>query len=75
MKQFTFSLHLTYQQFQSYYLGNVANVMVTTDTGLRLQLPAMRLRPFLSHSGIHGRFRLSVDDANKFIRLEQIAFF
>ena len=73
MKSYTFSLSVNYQQFLHHYSGAASNVVLMTDCGLRLQLPAVRLRPFLGHSGIYGRFRLHVDANNKFQRIEKIA--
>ncbi|WP_141138435.1 DUF2835 family protein, partial [Vibrio sp. V05_P4A8T149] len=39
---------------------------------LRLQLPASRFRPFLSQIGVKGRFRLTTDQNNKFVKLETL---
>ncbi|OXX75079.1 hypothetical protein B9J87_01540, partial [Vibrio sp. V19_P1S1T109] len=47
-------------------------VQVYTDQGLRLQLPASRFRPFLSQIGVKGRFRLTTDQNNKFVKLETL---
>lgn len=51
MKSYTFSLAVNYQQFLHHYSGAASNVVLMTDCGLRLQLPAVRLRPFLGHNG------------------------
>ncbi|MBY5946076.1 DUF2835 domain-containing protein [Photobacterium rosenbergii] len=72
MKSYTFSMHITYQQFLHHYSGVASNVLVMTDNGLRLQLPASRMRPFLTQIGIRGRFRVTVSDANKLQAIEQI---
>ncbi|MDP5253391.1 MULTISPECIES: DUF2835 domain-containing protein [unclassified Vibrio] len=71
-RYYFFSVRLTYQEFLHYYQGNVSHVQVRLTTGQQLQLPAARLRPFLSHSGINGQFRLTTDERNKFIRLERL---
>ncbi len=70
MNQYFFSLNIPYQTFLSHYNGAASNVLVVTETGLRLQLPASRFRPFLSQIGLKGRFRLITDQNNKFVRLE-----
>ncbi|AJR08618.1 DUF2835 domain-containing protein [Photobacterium gaetbulicola] len=72
MKAYTFSMHISYQQFLRHYSGAASNVLVMTDNGLRLQLPASRLRPFLSQLGIRGRFRVTVSESNKLQAIEQI---
>ncbi|EJL6441096.1 DUF2835 family protein, partial [Vibrio cholerae] len=46
MNYYFFSLNISYQTFVTHYSGVASHVMVTTEQGLRLQLPATRLRPF-----------------------------
>lgn len=71
-RYYFFSVQLTYQEFLHYYQGHASQVQVRLNTGQSLQLPAARLRPFLSHSGIRGQFRLTTDAQNKFVRLERL---
>ncbi|USD42475.1 DUF2835 domain-containing protein [Vibrio sp. SCSIO 43135] len=70
MNQYYFSLNISYQNFVVHYSGAASQVQVITDNGLRLQLPATRFRPFLSQIGVKGRFRLTTDQNNKFLKLE-----
>ncbi|MEH0667109.1 DUF2835 domain-containing protein [Vibrio scophthalmi] len=70
MNHYYFSLNISYQSFLNHYNGAASQILVTTDNGLRLQLPAMRFRPFVSQIGLKGRFRLTTDQNNKFIKLE-----
>ncbi|EEZ00089.1 hypothetical protein VOA_000137 [Vibrio sp. RC586] len=70
MNYYFFSLNISYQTFLAHYSGAASNVIVTTEQGLKLQLPATRLRPFLSHIGVKGRFRLTTDQNNRFVKLE-----
>lgn len=70
MNQYYFSLNIPYQTFLAHYNGAASSVMVTTDNGLRIQLPATRFRPLLSQIGLKGRFRLTIDQNNKFLKLE-----
>ncbi|MFN3014330.1 DUF2835 domain-containing protein [Vibrio coralliilyticus] len=70
MNQYYFSLNISYQSFLAHYNGAASNVLVVTDNGLRLQLPASRFRPFLSQIGLKGRYRLTTDQNNKFLKLE-----
>ena len=68
-----FRVDLSYQDFTAYYQGAVKFVVVRDDSGLLLQLPAARLRPFITPSGIHGRFELELDEHNatrRLVRLE-----
>ncbi|MBV7296860.1 DUF2835 domain-containing protein [Enterovibrio paralichthyis] len=70
---YLFNLDISYHTFQHHYSGAASSVIVHTDSGLTLQLPAMRLRPFLTQLGVRGRFRLTVDSNNRFKSLEQIS--
>ncbi|GEM76958.1 DUF2835 domain-containing protein [Vibrio sagamiensis] len=70
MKQYYFSLNIPYQTFLAHYSGTAKSINVTTDKNLTLQLDAMKLRPFLSQIGLKGRFRLTTDQNNKFLKLE-----
>ncbi|MFV0446912.1 MAG: DUF2835 domain-containing protein [Vibrio sp.] len=72
MKHYYFSLNISYQAYLSHYSGAASSVLVITEQGLRLQLPASRFRPFLSQIGVKGRFRLVTDQNNKFIKLEML---
>ena len=71
-QQFYFSLHLDQQQIIRYYQGSASTVQVMSECGRKLQFPAMNLRPFMSQSGISGRFLLTVDASNRFINLQKI---
>ncbi|ASF99803.1 MULTISPECIES: DUF2835 domain-containing protein [Vibrio] len=72
MKQYYFTLNISYQTYLAHYSGVASSVHVYTDQGLRLQLPASRFRPFLSQIGVKGRFRLTTDQNNKFVKLETL---
>ncbi|EJG1897567.1 DUF2835 domain-containing protein [Vibrio parahaemolyticus] len=72
MKHYYFTLNIPYQTFLSYYSGAASSVQVITNNGLRLQLPAAKFRPFLSQLGVRGRFRLTTDQNNKFLKLETL---
>ncbi|MDU0355186.1 DUF2835 family protein [Paraglaciecola aquimarina] len=46
---------------------------MTDESGKRIQLPVLNLRPFVSPIGIKGRFRLIVDENNKLKSFEKIS--
>ncbi|MEC6906816.1 DUF2835 domain-containing protein [Photobacterium piscicola] len=72
MRSFTFSINISYTLFLQHYSGTASSVVVLTDTGLKLQLPAIRLRGFLTHAGITGKFRVIVNSDNKFEVIERL---
>ncbi|MCD6582235.1 MAG: DUF2835 family protein [Desulfuromusa sp.] len=71
-KQFTFRLQISQQQYLQYYQGTANAVQVVSECGKKLHFPAVRLRPFLSHTGINGRFLLTIDSNNRFIDLQKL---
>ena len=72
-QQFRFNLTVSQQQYLRYYQGTASNIRVTSECGRRLLFPAARLRPFLTHSGISGRFLLTIDAENRFLELKKIS--
>ncbi|PFG56177.1 uncharacterized protein DUF2835 [Vibrio sp. ES.051] len=72
MTHYYFTLNISYQAFLSHYSGVASVVQVITHNGLRLQLPAAKFRPFLNQLGIRGQFRLTIDQNNKFLKLETL---
>jgi hypothetical protein len=72
VKQYHFTIALTAEEFKLAYSGSVKNVIVQTIEGARVQIPVMRLQPFLLPGGVHGKFRLIIDQNNKFVRLERL---
>lgn len=65
-------MNVTYQAFLSHYSGAASTVLVVTEQGLKLQLPASRFRSFLTQLGVKGCFRLTTDQNNRFLNLEQV---
>lgn len=72
MNLYIFRLDISYHIFLQHYSGSASQVLVYTEQGLKLQIPATRLRPFLTQIGVKGRFRLTTDSQNKFIKLESL---
>jgi len=72
VNQYLFNMGIPYNEFLQHYSGAAASVVVYTDQGLKLQLPAAKFRPFLTQIGVKGRFRLTTDQNNKFVKLEAL---
>jgi hypothetical protein len=67
-----FTLSISPEQYHRYYRGSVNSVVTRAEDGRTLRFPAEQLRPFVSHSGIHGRFRIDFDSNNKLIGLTKL---
>ncbi len=70
--KFFFKLQISQQQYLQYYQGTANAVRVVSESGQKIQFPAIRLRPFLTHTGIHGRFCLTIDNNNRFVNLQKL---
>jgi hypothetical protein len=72
MNELCFYLDLTSEQYLRYYRGTARAVSVVSIEGQRLEFPADRLRPFVTHEGVHGLFSLQFDDSNRFVSLQRL---
>lgn len=70
---YTFRLVIPSIDVLNFYEGKVDAVSVVTEQGQRLQFPFYYLKPFVSQSGISGRFRVMIDSSNKISRIERIS--
>ncbi|MFA5627016.1 MAG: DUF2835 domain-containing protein [Thiohalomonadaceae bacterium] len=69
-----FHLDISAERYLSYYQGVVRQVIATGRDGRRIQFPADKLRPFVSHDGVRGEFELEFDAQNKFIDLRRVSY-
>ncbi|HSG50628.1 MAG TPA: DUF2835 family protein [Rheinheimera sp.] len=72
MRQYYFSAFVTTEQCLGYYRGEIKNVVVTADSGVRVQLPFRHFQPFIDVNGIRGQFRLTLNAEGAFVSLEKI---
>lgn len=73
MKEVAFRLNISAEEYLDYYRGVASLVHVTALDGRTVQFPAHVLRPFVSHEGIRGVFKLKYADDNRFAGIERIA--
>ena len=72
MREFVFRMSVSFDEFKPYYQGYAENVQVTDINGIVLRINARHFRPFLTASGIHGTFKLLIDDQGRFQSLDLI---
>jgi len=72
MPEFEFNMALSAQEIRSIYEGQARYILVDSDTGLKLQLPAVNFRNFVTTDGIHGRFSVTIDANNKIRELRKL---
>ncbi len=69
-----FRLALEWHDVEAYYQGRMPRIAVRAEDGRRVVFPTSALRPFLSQSGVHGRFEMRYrSDDDKLIELRRLA--
>ncbi len=66
------SLAISADDFVRLYQGSATDVIAKASTGETVRFPANILRPHVTREGVHGRFRLSFDEAGKFRSIERV---
>ncbi len=64
-------LNLDEQRWLQFYRRPGQVVVARARTGQSVQFPADRLRPFVTPTGIHGCFKLTIDRDNRLTRIER----
>ena len=72
MPSMVFTLSISPEEYHRYYRGSVKTVVTRAEDGRTLRFPAEELRPFVSRTGIHGRFRIDFDSNNKLVGLTRL---
>lgn len=72
VNELRFYLDLSPEQYLHYYRGTARAVSVRSLEGKRVQFPADRLRPFVTHEGVRGLFALRFDENHRFVALRRI---
>ena len=67
-----FSLSISAEQYQSFYMGSAKSVLVRADDGRSLKFPASSLQQFVNHSGIQGKFEIIFNEQNKLVRINRL---
>ena len=72
MREITFSIRISPEEYLRYYRGSARSVVVTTDAGLRVEFPASVLQRFVTHEGVRGSFSMRFDEHNRFREIRRI---
>ena len=59
-------------EIESIYRGQARYILVESDQGLKLQLPAVNFRSYVTDEGIRGRFNVKIDANNKILSLQKV---
>ncbi|MDD6177132.1 MAG: DUF2835 family protein [Ruminobacter sp.] len=72
MRILNFSVAISEQEMFAIYSGAIKNVIVVTDSGLRVQVRGDHFKAFVTRDGVRGRFRMILDDNNRLVKLEKL---
>ena len=72
MHELCFYLDISPERYLNYYKGKARAVSVVSVEGKRVEFPADRLRPFVTHEGVRGLFALQFDNNNKFVDMKRL---
>ncbi|TDF41814.1 DUF2835 family protein [Alteromonadaceae bacterium M269] len=72
MRQYFFTLNVSYLQCEQLYEPGRNVAIMTADSGERVQLPIVNLRPYTTKDGIQGKFKMVVSDQNKIISFDKV---
>jgi len=67
-----FYLDISHDEFLRYYRGSAHSVVVQSEDGRTVRLPAGNLRPFVTSEGICGRFEISVDENSSLLEIRRL---
>ncbi|MCG6865929.1 MAG: DUF2835 domain-containing protein [Thiogranum sp.] len=70
-KTFTVTLSISKADYERLYRGQARTVLARDSQGTTLQFPALSLRQFLSHDGIHGTFVIRVNNNNRLLDIRR----
>lgn len=72
MPKFEFNMALSAAKTESIYEGRARYILVETEQGLKIQLPAVNFRCHVTKDGIKGRFGVEIDADNKILALRKL---
>lgn len=72
MQAVVINLAISAEEYQRIYQGAVKDVLAVSVDGRRIRFPAMILRPYVTHTGIQGRFQIIFDAQNRFAGIERL---
>jgi hypothetical protein len=73
MQQVIVDITISAAEYIKQYRHPAAVVTANSRDGRRINFPANILRPYVSHAGISGSFKISFDTSGKFTRIDRLA--
>ena len=67
------TLHIAREEYLRVYQGQARTVLAYDHAGRKINFPVSVLQAFVSHDGVHGTFRLTFDEQQRFQGIERLA--
>lgn len=77
--EYLVALDISSEELLKYYRGNARSVLARALDGSRCRFPVDVLKPFVTHSGVQGTFRLTVQpgvnaqEGGKLIAIDRVS--
>lgn len=72
MPNLILDIALSSDRLLAVYQGRANRILVHSREGQRVSLPAHHLRPFITESGIYGRFAMEYSNDGKLLGLRRV---
>lgn len=73
MKKIVVDLVISREEYLRWYQGSAKTVATRTVDNRSVRFPVNILQPYVTHSGINGRFVIAFNDEGKFIKIEKVS--
>lgn len=71
-KSLVVNLAIEADEFVRLYKGTARDVVARATNGQTVRFPANILRPFVTHDGVRGRFKISFNANGKLIAIDRL---
>ena len=73
MAKITVDIQISAEDYLAHYQGFAREVVARAEDGRIIRFPSNILQPFITRSGINGRFVISFDKDNRYIGIRAIS--
>lgn len=70
--EYQVALSISRQELLKYYRGSARQVVARTTSGQNISFPVDALKPYVTHNGVRGVFRVIVSSEFKLIDIQQV---
>ena len=68
-----FNLAISAEAFLAVYQGRAKNISTIAVDGRRLEFSAEKVKSFLTHDGVYGRFEMELSETYQFVAIRRLS--